>query len=209
MDINNKPYSQFELFPDSNVRKIAGSVKHGNFFRGFTFTPENVITAIIIIIVSFVVLFSFGVERGKKVAKMSNGPKNDSIEKKAVQINVNSVSLLPSDEVKVSENNEIEKVELAGIGQRNIGENEAILNLPQEVNEANQNVFTIQIASFKQKKNAQMEAEKLNGIGEDVFVLSKGDHLIVCVGRFKKREEAKTFSNKVKSKYNDFLIRRL
>ena len=77
------------------------------------------------------------------------------------------------------------------------------------IKETNQNVFTIQIASFKLKKNAQIEAEKLNGMGEDVFVLSKGDYLIVCVGRFKKREEAKTFSEKVKSRYSDFLIRRL
>ncbi|MBU0467654.1 MAG: SPOR domain-containing protein [Candidatus Omnitrophica bacterium] len=209
MDINNKPHSQFELFPDSNVKKNVGSVQQGNFFRGFTFTPENIITSIIIIIVSFVVLFSFGVERGKRVAKMTSNSKNGAIEKKAVQINGNSVSLPPSDEGKVSENTEIEKVEFASVGQRIIGNNEAILSLPQEVQETNQNVFTIQVASFKQKKNAQMESEKLNGMGEDVFVLSKGDHLIVCIGRFKKREEAKTFSNKIKSRYNDFLIRRL
>ena len=209
MDINSRPHSQFELFPDSHVKRIGGSVKQGNFFKGFTFTPESVITSIIIIIVSFVVLFSFGVERGKKVAKMTSNAKNGLIENKAVQIKENSVSLLPSDEGKVSVNKGIDKVEFAGIGQRIIGKNEKILKLPQAVKETNQNIFTIQVASFKLKKNAQREVERLNGIGEDVFVLPKGDYLIVCIGRFKKREEAKTFSNKVKSRYNDFLIRRL
>lgn len=210
MDIDNKPHSQFELFPDSNVKKSVGSVGQGNFFKGFTFTPESVIITIIIIIVSFVVLFSFGVERGKKVAKMTNDPENGPVKNKAVQIQENSVSLLPSDQGINYVNQVIDKgdVELASIGQRIVGDNEAILKLQQPV-KIDQNMFTIQVASFKLKKNAQVEAEKLNGIGEDVFVLSKGEHLIVCIGRFKQREEAKTFSNKIKSRYNDFLIRRL
>ncbi len=69
--------------------------------------------------------------------------------------------------------------------------------------------YTIQVASFKKEKNAKIEAERLKGIGVDIFVLPKGEYSIVCIGRFLKKADAREFSQKIKDRYKDYLIRRL
>ena len=71
------------------------------------------------------------------------------------------------------------------------------------------NHFTIQVASFKQQKNAQKEAENLKKVGYETFVVSKGTHAIVCVGRFLEKAEALSFSQKLQNKYGETLVRRL
>ena len=82
---------------------------------------------------------------------------------------------------------------------------------PHQIHDDDQErIFTIQVASFKLRKNAQREADHLKSIGhEDAFVIPKGSYSIVCVGKFAQKVEAKKFSSKLSNRYNDFLVRRL
>ena len=81
---------------------------------------------------------------------------------------------------------------------------------PREKTDEQDSLFTIQVASFKLKKSAQIEADRLIKSGiEDAFVLPKGSYSIVCVGKFSLMAEAKRFSNRLKKRYNDCLVRRL
>lgn len=69
--------------------------------------------------------------------------------------------------------------------------------------------YTIQVASFLNKTNAQKEADNLKKRGMSALVLSKGRFSIVCVGNFAKREEAELLLSKLKKQYQDCRIRRL
>ena len=81
---------------------------------------------------------------------------------------------------------------------------------PLEKTQEQEKLFTIQVASFKQEKYANQEADRLRQNGHsDTFVIPKGDYSIVCVGKFIGKDEAKKFSGKLKKRYNDCLVRRL
>ena len=69
--------------------------------------------------------------------------------------------------------------------------------------------YTVQVASYKGEKYAQKEASLLKQKGYDILVLPKGAFSIVCVGKFKEKEEAKNFSQKLKKQYKDCLVRSL
>jgi len=69
--------------------------------------------------------------------------------------------------------------------------------------------YTIQVASFLNKTNAQKEADSLKRRGLSALVFSKGKFCIVCVGNFVKREEAELLLSKLRKQYQDCRIRRL
>lgn len=69
--------------------------------------------------------------------------------------------------------------------------------------------YTIQVASFSKRSNAQKEADFLKRNGLSTLVLSKGKFSIVCVGNFAKREAAESLLSKLKKQYQDCRIRRL
>jgi len=69
--------------------------------------------------------------------------------------------------------------------------------------------YTIQVASFKSDKYAQMEADTLKKKGYEIYVVPRGSHQTVCVGNFARREDAQAFSKRLKKKYNDCVIRSL
>lgn len=69
--------------------------------------------------------------------------------------------------------------------------------------------YTIQVASYKDDQYAQKEANSLKKKKFDAFVITKGDFIIVCVGKFSKKEDANGILSKMKKNYNDCLIRRL
>ena len=69
--------------------------------------------------------------------------------------------------------------------------------------------YTIQVASFLNKTNAQKEADALKRKGLSPIVLPKGKFNIVCVGNFSQRKDAESLLPKLKKQYQDCIIRRL
>jgi cell division septation protein DedD len=69
--------------------------------------------------------------------------------------------------------------------------------------------YTVQVASFKQEKYAKQEAMNLKQKGYQIFVIPKGQHSIVCVGRFAKKTEAVAMSGKLRRFYKDCVVRDL
>ena len=67
--------------------------------------------------------------------------------------------------------------------------------------------YTIQIASYKSEKIAQREADLLKQKGYDILVVPKGSFFIICVGKFNQKEQAKSYSQKLKKQYKDCLVR--
>jgi len=200
MNTNYKNQSQFELFP--GVQEEQGeSRKMFTQLKCLTLSLENIIVLCIIFVMSGVLLFSFGFERGKSLVKQDsshikkiNEVAHSTTEKKDVEI-----------EVSISEEREVPRIV---IEQRPLQQEQDEAETTVDIRNALENAFTIQVASFPKEKSAKQEAKVLKDIGYDIYVLPKGKYSIVCVGKFAQREEAKQFSAKLKDRYRDLYVRR-
>lgn len=196
--------SQFELFPGASgnnppVGKQAGLTKD------LTLSLENIIVLFIVFVMALVFFFSCGVERGKKlVIQPKSQPKTAQARNKE-RTDTEHVS-----EAVSQPKQEGQVVYPVEVPREITNEGESPVQAPVEKNEEQEQLFTIQVASFKQEENALKEADLLKGIGHDeAFVRQAGSYSIVCVGKFSKKMEATRYSSKLKKKYNDCLVRRL
>jgi hypothetical protein len=69
--------------------------------------------------------------------------------------------------------------------------------------------YTIQVASFKARSNAEKEAQLLKKKGFTTLVLSKGSYVILCVGNFPNKETAQPLLSELSKYYRSCYIRRL
>ncbi len=207
MNINRKRQSQFELFPGAS-KSAPEPGKAPRLTKDLTLSPENIIVLCIIFIVTLVLLFSFGVERGKQVALTSNTQSGSNVALSAGDgVVVETPQLAETVQAVQREERVVFPV---SIPREILEENESSFQPPIEKTEEQERLFTIQVASFKLEANAKKEADRLKDKGhDDAFVLPKGSYSIVCVGRFMQRNEATKFSSRLKKKYNDCLVRRL
>ncbi|MBN1869879.1 MAG: SPOR domain-containing protein [Candidatus Omnitrophica bacterium] len=204
MNITRMGQSQFELFP--KPAKISqDAFKPSRLTKDLTLSLENSIVLCIIFLMVLVLFFSFGVERGKKIALLAAVNEEGNVAQAAEE----HVIQQPADvKEKVKEGQRvILPVNLPEVIRE---EKEPGIKPPIEKTQEQEKLFTIQVASFKLEKSAKREADRLRGVGhEDTFVVPKGNYSIVCVGKFGQMDEAKRFSSKLKKRYNDCLVRRL
>jgi len=200
MNISRKRQSQFELFP--GVPKSGPETgRPAHITKDLTLALENIIVLCIIFVMSLVLFFSFGVEKGKWVANISD-------EDHLIQRH-EKVALDPAgSDTKAKQGGKA--VVPVDIPEDLIEVSDLAFGGPRKINDEQKELFTVQVASFKLRKNAQREADRLKGNGhQDAFVLPKGSYTIVCIGKFSQRAQAKEFSSRLPSRYNDSLVRRL
>ena len=193
MNINYKQ-SQFELFPHT-LSSGERAARSRFLFAHLTFSLENVIVGLIVILMMIVLSYSLGVERGKRVAfKETSSP----------VVSSETPAAVPS--LKKEKPLRQVKPEIPSVPR----ENASISPLrPKEVQEIVKNTYTIQVASFKDEQLAREEADILKKKGYEIYVMPKGIYSIVCVGKFLKKDEAQDVLNPLKRKYKDCLVRRL
>lgn len=182
MNINRKGQSQFELFPGAS-KCGPETGKPAPLTKDLTLSLENIIVLCIIFVMSLVLFFSFGVEKGRRAVVAPDGVHLAPKMKK--------ITLDPSGSgVK---NTQKERVVFPVDIPKGLTEDSDAT--PRQMQDDDQErLFTIQVASFKLRKNALREADRLKSIGhEDAFVIPKGSYSIVCVGKFAQRVEAKNF----------------
>lgn len=203
-------HTQFELFPFLTGRPQSRVARPRYLLKDLTLSVENTIVLSIIFVMAVVLFFSFGVERGKQTVK-------DALAEPPVTVTVLSSPEDPSGKIMErsiapAENTKAQKsassLQPAGAQQREKRQKQMPVSVPA-LKKKEKGTFTIQVASFKEKEKARMEAKRLRSKGYEIFVLPKGKHSIVCVGKFAIKDDATEFSNKLKNKYNDCLVRRL
>lgn len=197
-----KQQSQFELFPGASGVKPKKS--KGPFFdRSFALSFENIITLSIAFIMAMIVAFSFGVEHGRRVVVNAPAQGGDG----AV------IDSYPAErDVVLSENPVKQNIDTQLIFEQKIPEIEEKLVVPEKKVDKTptlEKIHTIQVASFKQKSLAELEAQNLMKRGYEAFSAKKGSYYIVCVGRFEEKSEAEPLQRALKSKYSDCYIRPL
>lgn len=166
-------HSQLELFyqgQDLNEKKANPQLS--NSFWVYIRNYERIILIIIGFIITGVISFCLGVERGKFDVAQKYELKSPApvIEKAAQPVNVKDETVQP------------------------------------EIQEGG---YTIQVASYQTKTNAEREKESLEKKGFSALILSKGKYIIVCVGNFSDKEKAKSLQLRLRQNYRDCYIRRL
>jgi hypothetical protein len=185
-----REYSQLELFSREKEAE-AGSqmpVSLRDFLRRF----EKVVLVSIGFIVTGIICFSFGVEKGKSIARVASQPRFDLAQGAQRRVPKPAVKdLRPAVPARVPAQ------EIKPVIQ------------PQQKPQIQQGWFTIQVASFQDKTHAQKEREDLIKRGFSPQLLSKGGYTVVCVGNFKEKEKAISLLSQLRLRYRDCIIRRL
>jgi len=208
--------TQFELFPGTPQHPVKRSKT--TFLKArLSLSLENVVILGVLMVISMVASFSIGVERGRQVT--GTGTVKRAAAVRAVDTGVPRAQQpvrspeKPRDKKALEKSRERPQIEftrasvpLTGVVEGLVkGRVDHLNSLADE----KAKMYTIQVASFQKDKYAQKEAKNLKKKGYDIFVIPKGKHSIVCVGKFSERREAQAFSSKLRKKYKDCIIRSL
>lgn len=204
MNIHFGNQSQFELFPGTTGEPIENTAPRFIFSR-IVLTFENVVVVFVFMIVSLIIAFSIGVERGRVRARMAH-----SVTQFAVPVAVQTESV-PSPEVMAVTMPQ----NMTGLAQAAQGDLPSIsvvapiMDQPAAAQKDVDKGYTVQVASYKKESMAEKEAINLKREGFESFTMQKGDYVIICVGKFTSQDKAKQMLSKLKKRYKDSMIRSL
>ncbi|MDD5238565.1 MAG: SPOR domain-containing protein [Candidatus Omnitrophica bacterium] len=190
--------SQLELFSKTAAYGDSARGASNKPFLAFIWNYEKTILTIIGIIFISIISFSLGVEKGKKISASKNNSFFD-IASNQLQEKNKPIEKQASSQIKVLEQKEQGQFLVA----RKIGITNDLSSLTQKQG------FTIQLASFKTKALAQKEAGALEKKGFSTLILTKGKYMVLCVGKFPKKETAQSSLSELRKRYKDCYIRRL
>lgn len=181
--------SQLELFSqDAESGKITSRTTDYSFLKRI-WAYERSILVIIAIVITGIISFSLGVEKGKRLAAVRNTARFD--------VALKTQNPKPQPVLK------------------QIIRQERYDNLPIKANQdtGSENLlasgYTIQLASYKTKGYAQKEADQLKRSGLSPIILSKGNYTILCVGNFPTQEKAQSLLSELSKRYKGCYTRRL
>jgi cell division septation protein DedD len=193
--MDKKGHFQLELF--SPAKSAAGLMpQSGHSFLGFIWNYEKAILIIVGFIITATVSFALGVEKGKNIAA------GKSQSRAFMASGLDSIRQAPAPPPVQANPEPGLKLPPALI-------EEEVISVPAVLAKDSAGSYTIQVASFMKKASAQKEIDTLQKKGLVVSILSKGKYLIVCVGNFMEKDEAKNLLSKLKKRYQDCFIRRL
>ena len=201
--------SQLELFssgPDSD-QIIVKPVDSG--FLDYVKLYEKAILVAIGFLLTGIVAFCLGVERGKTSSVSSVSARYDVAGQKSGQETENAVSFKNNNPKVILPQNLNSGVSFSIKGQlKNLPVKQEII-IPESPAEQDKSAYTIQIATYSARDGAEKEMVKLRQKGLSPLVVKKGSYNVVCVGTFNNKETAKSLLTQLKSKYRDCYIRRL
>ena len=157
----------------------------------FTLHLDSSILIGALVVLLFVLSFSLGINRGKKLSQYNYPEKTPSIRRPLqIEITRQVKSEVPqaTGKFKVFTNEKVKKEIIA--------ENDGT-------------IYVIQVASYAKENFAKKEARELEQVGYPVIVTKKGNYLAIFVGEFKTKQEAKESLKPLKEKYKDCFVRRL
>ncbi|MFC1703405.1 SPOR domain-containing protein [Candidatus Omnitrophota bacterium] len=179
---------QYEFFRGAKESHQEQSKRNFIDIFRISLNPEHVVLGAVFLILTVIISFSIGVEKGKTVVAKEN---------KAVPLEQPVATPVP-------------------VTQKTGPTQEAISTPPVEeavatikTKEIKLGKYTVQVASFKKESFAEKEAQRLQKLGHEILVMPKGKYNIVCVGNFETKKEAERLIGTLKKQYNDCYIRRL
>ncbi len=177
---------QSELFELSSpkVQESAASLRPTFIERtSFTLTLEQAIGLTIVLLVFYVLTFSWGVERGKHLTFETH-----TVRPAAVPVETVAVFEEPAPVAKVVET--VTKKTPVIVSE-----------LPKPVASVSKPVgkYTIQYVTYVTQSAADREAQRITKRGHSAFVIPTGNHFQVCIQAFQTRQEASRFLKSLKA----------
>ena len=197
-------HSQLELFSRGREHiQIQPKTKFSNSFLAYVTSYEKIILLVIGFIITGIISFCLGVEKGKTIAAPRLNPQFDIAEGSVFK----PLPVKPNQNAKPPEpvSAGLEEGLIARAGQKSSQTKQEILVPAQKQGGG----YTIQVATYQMKSYAQIETEKLRKKGFYALILSRGGYNIVCVGNFADMQTAQSSLLKLKQKYRDCYLRRL
>ena len=203
--------NQLELFAESRNygAKRAHSSGSGRSFFTSIWSYEKVILSVIAVIVTSIISFCLGVEHGKSVTLAKTRARFDiSAKAKTPDAALIATQVIPRQPATA--------MQLAFVPEA-VKQPVAAPVVTAVLPEIKQNRtvalstghYTIQLASYKTKENAQKAAKLLKKRGLAPVVLAKGSYTIVCVGNFTNKNAAQSRITEFRKQYQNCYIRRL
>ena len=202
--MNKEDLSQLELFSQGNGSQQAGrndpafSVSFLSYIRVY----EKVIFVLIGFLITAVIAFCFGVERGKTMAKEVTNARMD-VAQAPVQAGLPSVAPKVVAPVVAPQ----KQYPVAAVPSGMVASSR---QLPaSRVVSGQQGGFTVQVGSYAESAQAMRESASLKKKGFNALLVRKGKYMVLCVGNFTSKENAQSVLSQLKRTYGDCYIRRL
>ncbi|MBI4430881.1 MAG: hypothetical protein HY587_04115 [Candidatus Omnitrophica bacterium] len=226
---------QRDLF--SSVSQEASQTAMSDFNQGpaldskskiSTYGLDKLLIGVCLLVISYVVVFSWGVERGRKQVRMETEVKVEKLHNELSRLTLVARELVrtplprietPPAPVQAVGTAEVQSVSL--IQDRDYSK-AASSPAPSAVSDETagevtvkgvligKKQFTVQLATYLTAVRAEEQIEKLKKIGYDAFVIPSGKYFQVCIEKLPKKSMAETIMNKVKNEsslYRDAYIR--
>jgi len=203
--MHHNKQSQFELFPRDSEHSSLKKTGHRFFLTSLTLSLENLVVCGVILIMFMVISFSLGVERGAKIASRKMG----SPKKKTAVVKERTDEKYGIENTHLTKASILGKVSLQASQEDTAVEDQFEFSKVKREKGIQEQLYTVQVASFKKEEYAQKEAMGLKEKGYEIFVIPKGEYSIVCVGKFSEKNQARQFSAELRSQYRDCYIRSL
>ena len=208
---------QLELFLQSQDNPEL-SIKHSekNSFAARIWGYEKTILIIIALLITGIISFSLGVEKGKR---MSVNPVRNTTQTSLNTIASNGVNQPALANLKGK--SPVGHPAIGGAIAKPTNQKAVVwppiakpikkVEPPKQppVVLTQQGPYTIQVASFKTNLYAQKEAELLKQRGFKALTLKRGKYIILCVGNFPNKETARPLLSELSKYYKSCYIRRL
>jgi len=170
---------QLELFSHSTDSSQKKKGIRTFFHNHISLNVEHIIVLSVVVLMVMIFSFSLGVEKGKRITNSYQDDESVQVIEKQIE------KVVPVVEVK--EETYEEQV------------------LPaEEIFE-----YTIQVASFQKQASVEQEAKRLEKKGYETIVIPKGKWIILCVGKFRNKQDAEVLHRELRKKYGDCIIRKI
>lgn len=177
-----RKFQQLQIFSEDQTLKDQKSTSK---FKVLLSSYERKIRVFVVFVISLVIIYSIGIERGKK-SILQLGRDRDSVQAKREKREI-----LAETEEPIPKKDQILQVN-------------SVLVCKDEVKS-----YVIQVATYKKTLCAENEALNLKRKGFEAFVKKSGDFIVVYVGSFQTKDEATVYLKKLKKRYSDCFIRKL
>ncbi|MBN1354040.1 MAG: SPOR domain-containing protein [Candidatus Omnitrophica bacterium] len=180
------------------LEKIADKIAQRR--KPYAYLPfENIIFAVIVVIMCAIVSFALGVERGKRLATASYAKSKSSpkVEVGAAKIQLGTIEIGHESDAAVPAQ--------ASVSEPAPKEEKTDVSVGREPKEA---MYAIQLISYRKRDIAEREERRLANNGIKTFILTSGKWHQLCAGNYKNMEEAKAAMQKFKTEFKDCFIRK-
>ena len=164
--------------------------------------PDHAVLGVILLLIGTSVVFAFGVERGKHVARTEPG-----IFEPSASVSQHQASAAGPGETLAT------RPPMGGKGSA--ATSSAPNTVPKQPSPkpgktiVPKSRFAVQVVSYSQLKLAQRELQRLQQRGEEAFLVSSQDRTVLLVGPFVNKERASSKLVSLKRRYQDCFVRAL